>query len=41
MSTARYSIGLDYGANSVRAVIVNVANGREVATGIWLFRKGL
>ena len=26
-----YSLGLDYGTNSVRAIIVNVADGQEIA----------
>ena len=34
MST-KYTIGLDYGTNSVRALIVNVANGAEVASAVW------
>src|SRR5438045_8144253 len=37
---ARYVIGLDYGTNSVRALLVNAANGREVAGGIWHFSHG-
>src|SRR3989454_2317877 len=39
MST-KYSIGLDYGTNSVRTVIVNVSNGREVATAVWDYKQG-
>src|SRR5436189_191870 len=37
---AKYSLGLDYGTNSVRALIVNVANGREVATAVWNYTHG-
>ena len=39
MST-RYTIGLDYGTNSVRALIVNTASGREVASAVWGYQSG-
>src|SRR5512147_302931 len=35
-----YAIGLDYGTNSVRTLLVNVANGREVATAVWGYEHG-
>ncbi len=38
--SAKYTIGLDYGTNSVRTVIVNAANGREVATAVWSYPAG-
>jgi L-ribulokinase len=37
---SRYSIGLDYGTNSVRALIVDVSNGREAATAVWDYEQG-
>jgi L-ribulokinase len=37
---AKYTIGLDYGTNSVRALIVNVANGSEVAAAVWTYSHG-
>jgi L-ribulokinase len=38
--SAKYVIGLDYGTNSVRTLIVNAANGREVATTVWNYAHG-
>jgi L-ribulokinase len=37
---AKYSIGLDYGTNSVRALIVNVQNGREIGQSVWNYEHG-
>jgi L-ribulokinase len=39
MST-KYTIGVDYGTNSVRALIVDISNGEEVGTGVWNYETG-
>ncbi|MFA5193374.1 MAG: ribulokinase [Verrucomicrobiia bacterium] len=38
--SAQYTIGLDYGTNSVRTLIVNAANGKEVASAVWEYAHG-
>ncbi|MCW5555744.1 MAG: ribulokinase [Verrucomicrobiae bacterium] len=38
--SATFTIGLDYGTNSVRALVVNTANGREVGTAVWNYEHG-
>ena len=35
-----YTIGLDYGTNSVRCVIVDIADGREVGTAVYNYPTG-
>ena len=36
----RFAIGVDYGTNSVRALVVNVADGQEVASCVYNYRSG-
>jgi L-ribulokinase len=38
--TSRYTVGLDYGTNSVRALIVDTADGREAGTAVWNYEHG-
>jgi L-ribulokinase len=40
MSRTHYTLGLDYGTNSVRALIVDTANGKEVAAAVWNYSHG-
>ena len=36
----KYTIGLDFGTNSVRCLIVNVANGGEPGTAVYEYPTG-
>jgi L-ribulokinase len=38
--SAKFTIGLDYGTNTVRALIVDASDGREVATAVWGYAHG-
>ncbi|MBX3117935.1 MAG: ribulokinase [Fimbriimonadaceae bacterium] len=40
MSNRKFSLGLDYGTNSVRALIVDIATGEEVGTGVYDYPSG-
>ena len=37
---AKYSIGLDYGTNSCRSVIVDLSNGQEIGTNVFAYPGG-
>jgi len=36
----KYALGLDFGTNSVRTLLADVANGEEIATAIFHYRRG-
>ncbi len=37
---SKYSIGVDYGTNSVRALLVDVSNGSEIASAVFEYPSG-
>lgn len=41
MSSARYTVGVDFGSESGRVVVVDVSNGREAATAISEYSNGV
>jgi L-ribulokinase len=41
MSTTKYAIGIDFGTESGRAVLVDVTNGNEVASAVYRYSNGV
>ncbi|MBL7123410.1 MAG: ribulokinase, partial [Actinobacteria bacterium] len=39
MSKSKYVIGMDFGTDSVRSVIVGVSNGEEISSHISYFKR--
>jgi L-ribulokinase len=41
LSESRFAIGVDFGTESGRSVLVDVADGRELATAVYRYRNGV
>ena len=41
MAVRRFTLGFDYGTNSVRALVVDIATGEEVGTGVYSYEAGV
>ena len=41
MGASKYAIGVDFGTESGRALLVNVANGEELATAVYKYSNGV
>ncbi|MBM3187929.1 MAG: ribulokinase, partial [Chloroflexi bacterium] len=41
MSDRKYAIGIDFGTESARAVLVNLSNGEEVASSVYAYPDGV
>ena len=39
-SPKQFALGVDYGTNSVRALVVDVADGGEIASHVYNYRRG-
>ena len=37
---AKYAIGVDFGTESGRAVLVDISNGKEIATAVYSYLNG-
>ena len=41
MSSEKYAIGIDFGTESARAIVVDLSDGREVATSVFQYDDGV